>query len=662
MIKLFCSLHISKILALISIGFLVSNQSFGYEVTELASYQQKYPNTIAVILQHKQTISIEIDPKTGELLIYETNFEEILYLKEESKFYTDQNIYLSEFFEDLIELNVTVYNDLGKKNVLDSDDFKTFDSPPSSWVFHDDDKEVVFDLQKLGAGYRTIVSYKKRIKRPEFFDLFHFASYYPCELSSVDITYPTAVKLKFYERNLDKSSVERATIPMKKNLQKSSWVIKGLKEIKSEEGSTVISNHIPHLIAQICSYNYNGKEENVISTPTELHAFFQDLLLQKEVVDKKKDPTNGGMTVIVDSITKGMTTDLQKIDTIFNWVQSNIKYIAFEDGINGYVPRPSNMVMTNRFGDCKDMGNLLVEMLNHAGVPGAHVAWVGTRDIPYLMSEIPSPLTCNHVICVVDRPGGGYYYLDATDSEGTFDLPPSAIQSKELLIHEGLDKFVIHSVPMIAPEDNFFKTHLKYRLDEDDSIRGTGIDYYFGYERSDLTYNLQNLNDDDLEEYVKDLALGGYNRYTLGEYSIENLKNKSKELVLKYDFSVDNFLIQNDDELIVNPMLFKPRITKYNLEDHSLTRYKEYARKVMYLYEFEIPKGYSIKHLPEDVELNHNKFNFKGTFEVVDNVIVVTLQYDYQLLEIPTDLYEDWNEFSDVLTSFTIENIILQKK
>lgn len=357
-----------------------------------------------------------------------------------------------------------------------------------------------------------------------------------------------------------------------------------------------------------------------------------------------------------------MTTDIDKIDTIFDWVQSNIKYIAFEDGINGYVPRPSNMVLTNRYGDCKDMGNLLVEMLTHAGVSGAHVAWVGTRDIPYLMSEIPSPLTCNHVICVVDRPGGGYYYLDATDSEGTFELPPSSIQSKELLIHEGLDKFVIHAVPMIVSDENFFKTHLKYRLDEDDSIRGTGVDFYHGYERTDLAYNLQNLNDDDLDEYVKDLALGGYNRYTLGEYSIENLKNKQEELILKYDFSVDNFLIKDKDELIVNPMLFKPRITKYNLEDHSLTRYKEYARKVMYLYEFEIPKGYSVKHLPEDVTLNHANFNFKGTFDVVNNVIVVSIEYDYQLLEIPTTLYEDWNEFSSVLTSFTIENIILQKK
>jgi hypothetical protein len=637
MIKLFCTSHVSKDLTLFFIFFLSLTPLFGYEVTEFDSYKQKYPNTIGVILEHRQTVSIEIDPKTGELVIYETNYEEVLYLKEESKFYTDQNIYLSEFFEDLIELNVTVYNNEGKKNVLDSDDFKTFDSPPSSWVFHDDDKEVVFDLQKLGAGYRTVISYKKRIKRPEFFDLFHFASYYPCELSSVDITYPTSVKLKFYERNLDKSTVEKKTTPLKKN-------------------------HIPHLIAQICSYSFNGKEENVISTPTELHAFFQDLLLQKEVVDKKKDPTNGGMTLIVDSLTKGLTTDLEKIDTIFGWVQSNIKYIAFEDGINGYVPRPSNMVITNRYGDCKDMGNLLVEMLTHAGVSGAHVAWVGTRDIPYLMSEIPSPLTCNHVICVVDRPGGGYYYLDATDSQGTYELPPSSIQAKELLIHEGLDKFVIHAVPMVEPQKNFFKTHLKYRLDEDDSIRGTGIDYYFGYERSDLTYNLQNLNNDDLKEYVKDLALGGYNRYTLGEYSIENLKNKSKELVLKYDFSVDNFLIRDNEELIVNPMLFQPRISKYNIEDHSLTRYKEYARNVMYLYEFEIPKGYTVKHLPEDVLLNHNNFNFKGTFEIVDNVIVVTLEYDYHLLEIPTELYEDWNEFSDAITSFTIENIILQKK
>ncbi len=618
---------------------------------------------MAVVLEHSQTVSLKVNPKTGELDIFETDYEEILYLKESSKFYTSQSIYTSEFFEDILDITVTVYTNKGKKIKMSSADFQIVDSAPSSWVFHDDDKELLYTFKDLGEGYRTVVSYTKKIKRPEFFEHFHFMSSFPVEKSRVEIVHAKSTELKFYERQLENQKVTRETNTLKNGDIQHVWQLNDLGEYIEEDGSTHINNHIPFLLAHIVHYSVFGEKIKVLGSQDDLHAYFQDFLLLKDANEVKAKTTKekGGMYEVVDSITKGLDSELERMDTIFNWVQANIKYIAFEDGINGYVPRPCTEVMNNRYGDCKDMGNLLVEMLTYAKVPGAHVAWVGTRDIPYLMSEFPSPMSCNHVICVVEKPEGGYYYLDATNSEGGYNLPPSVVQSKDLLIHLDTDKYTLFKVPAVEAETNFFKTILRYEWAADDSIRGTGTDYYGGYEREDITYSLGNLDDEDLRTYVLDLVLGGYNRFHLGGYEIKKLNEKNETLEIDYSFSVDNLFVADGDDLILNPILFKPRITQYNATDHTMTRYKDHHRDVLYQFEFKIPSGYRISTLPEGNAYINDKFSFQSVFKIVDGVLIVSLAYQYRLLEIPTALYDEWNAFSNAINTATIQNVIFQK-
>lgn len=648
----------------------ISSQIMAYETEQLGDYQQKFPDQMAVVLDHTQSVSIEVDETTGELLIYITDYEEVLYLKEASKFYTSQSIYTSDFFEDILDLNVTVYNERGKRKKLGNADSKIVDSPPSSWVFHDDDKELIFDLQSLGEGFRTVIEYKKRVKRPEFFDVFHFMSGYPIEKSRIEIAYAKGVELKFYEQNMDDISIVREENELKKERKQVVWQVSDLPEYKTEKGSIDVRYHIPHLVAQIASYTTRVGKTDVIGTTDQLHGFFQELLLLRDVDGTNTRKTYNGkgdseadyteMNEVVAEITKDLTTDLEKMDTIFRWVQDNIKYIAFEDGINGYVPRACSEVMSNRFGDCKDMGNLLVEMLNFAEVEGGHVAWVGTRDIPYQMSEIPTPLACNHVICVVDKPDGGYYYLDATNAEGGYLLPPRNLLNKELLIHNGMDDYTIYKIPAVDANDNYIKSYIRYRWDENDSIRGTGTDLYGGYERESRTYYLSNLDKEDLRDYVKDMVLGGFNRYTLQDFEIKNLPKKNEELAIEYDFAVDNLFLEDGEDLIINPTLFKPRVTQYNLNDHSMTRRKKSHRTIDYNFEFEIPEGYKVKHLPENSEYNHKLFDFQSEFKTQENLIVVHMKYQYHLLEIPTELYSEWNAFSTAINNATIQNVILQ--
>lgn len=47
---------------------------------------------------------------------------------------------------------------------------------------------------------------------------------------------------------------------------------------------------------------------------------------------------------LVSELTANAQTDEQKTQLIYAWVQNNIKYIAFEDGLGGFVPRSSRRV------------------------------------------------------------------------------------------------------------------------------------------------------------------------------------------------------------------------------------------------------------------------------------------------------------------------------
>ncbi len=66
--------------------------------------------------------------------------------------------------------------------------------------------------------------------------------------------------------------------------------------------------------------------------------------------------------------------------------------------MRGLIPHPASYVCEKRYGDCKDMANLIVSMLHMAGVNNAYHTWIGTRDLPFKYTEFPTPIVDNHMI------------------------------------------------------------------------------------------------------------------------------------------------------------------------------------------------------------------------------------------------------------------------
>ena len=132
-------------------------------------------------------------------------------------------------------------------------------------------------------------------------------------------------------------------------------------------------------------------------------------------------------------------SDIDRLRNTFQWVQHNIRYIAFEAGDASFQPDCPSEVLRKRYGDCKGMAMLLRTLLRAQGFD-ARLTDIGTTEIPYRISQYPTLAAANHKICTVFHQGHTYF-LDATHPHLPLGYFPQSIQGKEAMIEKTGYKF-----------------------------------------------------------------------------------------------------------------------------------------------------------------------------------------------------------------------------
>src|SRR5207253_9435178 len=126
------------------------------------------------------------------------------------------------------------------------------------------------------------------------------------------------------------------------------------------------------------------------------------------------------ITKAVEEVTKGLTDDAAKARALTYWLRRNIRYVA-EGESHDYTPHPPAQVFGNRFGDCKDMSQLLAVMLRQAGLK-VELATLGARDDGQVLPEVPSPWGTHAILLVTID--GQEHWADSTASLAGWDFLP----------------------------------------------------------------------------------------------------------------------------------------------------------------------------------------------------------------------------------------------
>ncbi len=101
-------------------------------------------------------------------------------------------------------------------------------------------------------------------------------------------------------------------------------------------------------------------------------------------------------------------SDLDRALAALRFVQDEIRYLGFEEGIMGHKPHDPRKIFQQRFGDCKDKTFLLKALLHLMRISSTPIM-VDTSEGKWLPQSLPLPYAFNHVILMITIDGTNYW-------------------------------------------------------------------------------------------------------------------------------------------------------------------------------------------------------------------------------------------------------------
>ncbi len=519
-------------------------------------------------------------------------------------------------------------------------------------IFYDDARqtEIAFDGLAPGALIRT--GYTLSHTDVHMLPAYYFQENMRVAKSVYEVTAPKTVDMRFVLKGADADKVVRTQKEGKNDITYT-FTASNLPAYRSFEDAPSLAWHGLHIIPYIAAYN-NEKGEKVpfLSTPHNLYTYFYEFIRHINVTENKE------LNEATDKITLGAATNNEKAKRIYQWVQQNIRYIAFEDSLEGFIPRQAAAIYQRRFGDCKDMASILMAMCRHAGIP-AYFTWIGTRSKPYTYEETPLPLVDNHMICAI-KPADKWILLDGTHSLIPYAEIPYNLQGKEAMIGIDEKNYTIITVPETNADEHGYTDTSKVHIDGR-ALAGTASIDFKGHMSWNMQINMLYTKDKDKDLMTRNVATRGNNKYLQSGYTFSVAPTERHDCRLETTFTIGDYVQQVGKEYYVNMNLKRNFDGSYiDTADRTVPYYFKYKDIETEVTILDIPVGYKVSYLPPAAS---NKLDgywwYTIHYATIGNKVVLTKTYKLDSLTIPPQKFVAHNSMIDKLKKQYKESVVL---
>ncbi len=614
----------------------------------LTQIKARYSEADIVYLNRIERINIEI--KDGKPFIESSHQQDRLFLNDRASVWADDRVNYSEAFQTIKDLKAISY--IPSKTGLTASEITniTTEKPsPGGGIFYDDNFVKKFTYTGAAQGGVGSLTYKEISTNPFMLGGFLFGSFVPTLNAEFSVTFPTTVKVSYKSYGDTKNVLFSQTASNGKTTY--SWKMQNAKELPIENESQSLRYYAPQIYLFIENYTANGQTTEVLGTVPKLFNYYKDL------VKNLNQKPEAELRNLSDSLTKNKD-EINKIRAIYYWVQDHIKYVAFEEGLGGFVPRQAADVCRKRYGDCKDMASLLTSLLQIVGFE-AKLVWIGTRDIPFRYTENPSMSVDNHMIAAL-KYKGEWQFLDATDDRIDFGLPTTHIQGKEAMIMLG-DNYEIATVPVVAATQNTKRDSIVLAWNGR-TLLGRGLCVYEGQSKGYIKTVTQYLSESKRIEYFQSLLGRGSNKCNIEQNNIVGYEKRDVPLRFEYEFKVPDYVQQVGSEVFINPNLVKTWAEK-RIEASRKTDIKyDHKWSENNVVVIPIPADYTVTNLPPNASFDNPEFGFEVKYEQKNGQILIRNKLILNTILLKKSSFSEWNKMIATLTDSYNEVISLKKK
>jgi tetratricopeptide (TPR) repeat protein/transglutaminase-like putative cysteine protease len=345
------------------------------------------------------------------------------------------------------------------------------------------------------------------------------------------------------------------------------------------------------------------------------------------------------------ALTKDASGDEAKVEAVYTYVATQVRYIGVDFGIGRYQPHASAEVLENQYGDCKDKHTLLAALLKALG----YDAWpvlVGTQHV--LQSDVPSPGQFDHVFTAVTL-NKTVLWMDSTPEVAPFRLLMRGLRDKLVLAIPNDSAPILMKTPVDPP----FKSEEKYEMEETLSSDGDLKGHFDISTRGDnelldrvlFHQSPRNRWDTVAQELSFYRGFSG----TVSNVDVSSPERLAEPFHLSYDYSRTSsgdwqnhrimapvarfqFFYDSDDSKPTDTILL-------GIPGDSVSRAT-----------ITLPTGYHVQ-LPSRVNVHTSFGDYTATYAENSGKLVVERDVHLNMGEIPASQWDEYQKFRNKVTS-----------
>ncbi len=315
-----------------------------------------------------------------------------------------------------------------------------------------------------------------------------------------------------------------------------------------------------------------------------------------------------GLDSVFRAVTLASTSREDSLHALYRWVAQEIRYVSLALGRGGYQPRPPEQVVATKLGDCKDKATLLITLLRHMG-ERAYPVLVSLNGEPD--SLMPDPGQFDHVIVALERPGGGYRFLDPTAELAPFGEIDVDLQGEFglLVLPDGRGERV--TLPEAPPNANVEANRLVGQLGPDGAFAGRFTERVSGSRQYRLRQSLTSvgsLSPDQRDRLARTLANTVFDGASGDSLVLFDGRDLDAEPKISVSVRAPRAATRSGSEYILTLPIptYKVSPIIQELESHKTRRYPIDAAGVFgpatadWVVELTVPPGWRAKLPPGD--------------------------------------------------------------
>ncbi len=362
---------------------------------------------------------------------------------------------------------------------------------------------------------------------------------------------------------------------------------------------------------------------------------------------------------------EGRTTEMEKIEALYDFVAKNFRYVSLSFGVGRYQPHAAGEVLANQYGDCKDKHTLLASLLETAGIHADAVLIASQRKMD---EEIPSPSQFDHLITTVQTKAEGdkataskeadILWMDTTPEVAPFRLLSANLRGKKALRISRDTPPGLVETPQDPPFSSTQSVEIEGKLSELGKLTAR-IKYTLrGDAELGLRVAFRRTPQNQWKQIAQWAAISDGFRGEVGEIKVGDPAATREPFQFEYALTQPNYLDWSNKKSQMNVPLPSMGLPNAPEEKEGVTEKVELGTPLdaVTRLTLELPANFKAR-APVSVAVMRDYAEYRATYKMEQNVLRAERKIKFKLRELPGERSGDYRAFQRAVRNDEGQNL-----